>query len=104
VSVTTTSAPLSASSGDVVRWIFPSVPASVLIVSILVIQCPKLNLHPLPDPGVNLIIPLGTSHTDLHTQPRHSHHDLIDDIIGISDPRNLLAFQVGEGVDRSDGL
>lgn len=51
-----------------------------------------MNVHPLPDPGVNLIIPLGTSHTDLHAQPRHSHHDLVDDVIGIPDPRNLLAF------------
>jgi len=35
VSVTTTSAPWRASSGDVVRWIIFSVPASVLPVSYL---------------------------------------------------------------------
>ena len=75
-----------------------SVPASVLPISIAS-RLGGEDVHPLPDPWIDLIISLGTSHTDLHPYSGHGHHDLINDVVRITNPCNLLAFQVGEWVD-----
>ena len=103
VSVTTISASLRASSGEFVKWILSVVPASSLTISPCYNSEPERKQmvypHPLPHPLIDSIIPLRTRHRNLHAQPRHRHHDLINDIVGVPHPGNLLSLETFEGVD-----
>lgn len=57
------------------------------------------DVHSLPDALIHLIVPLGTGDADLHAQTGHRDHDFVDDVVGISDPCNLFALEVGPWVD-----
>lgn len=58
-----------------------------------------MDLHSLPHPGINLVVPLWACDSDLHSEPGHSDHDFISDVVGISNPCDLFAFQVGEWIN-----
>jgi len=48
------------------------------------------DLHPGPDPGIDLVVALWTGNGEFHTETGNRDQELVDDIIGVTDPSHLL--------------